>query len=366
MSTHKAIATISKGHFDVLDLSTPSHLKDDDVLIKNEYASMIAFDTYVNDLAYYVSEFPVVFGFNGSGTVAQVGKGVSDLKKGDRVTAFTFQGNAAKSMQEYSLVSRATVSKIPASLSLASAATIPDNFITAFNTLFSPLYLGFPIPQSFPVSERPPLADAPILIYGAGSTTGQYAIQLLKSAGYRNVIATASSRHHKYLQELGAKSVFDYSSPSLVEDIARASSSSGGKVEFAVDCITAEGTLSTISKVVSSQGAVALLLPVKKGNKVRGGEGEEEMVMTLPDDSDLLPKGTKIVGVRTFLYLENEYLRDNLMTSILPELLEAGIIQPNKVRLLDESVGSLKDRVATGLDLLRNNKVSGEKVVIKL
>jgi len=28
--------------------------------------------------------------------------------------------------------------------------------------------------------------------------------------------------------------------------------------------------------------------------------------------------------------------------------------------------GTLKERVATGLDLLRNNKVSGEKVVVKV
>jgi hypothetical protein len=54
------------------------------------------------------------------------------------------------------------------------------------------------------------------------------------------------------------------------------------------------------------------------------------------------------------------------MPKILPELLEAGIVKPNKVRLIDESFGSLKDRVGTGLDLLRNNQVSGEKVVVKV
>ncbi|KAK7049878.1 hypothetical protein VNI00_005308 [Paramarasmius palmivorus] len=363
MSTHKAVASISKGHFDTIDLPTPTSLKDDDVLFKVEYASMIAFDTYTNDLAYFVNEYPVVFGFNGAGTVVKVGKAVSDLKEGDRITAFTFQGNSAKSMQEYSLVSRATASKIPASLPLASAATIPDNFITAFNTLFSHIYLNLPVPQSFPATEAPPLASAPILIYGAGSTTGQYAIQLLKSAGYQNIIATASSRHHAFLQELGAKFVFDYSSPSVVDDIAKVS---GGKVQYVVDCITAEGTLSLIGKVVSPQGTVAILLPIKKGNKVRGGEGEEEMAMALPEDNEFLPKGTKVVGVRTFLYLENEFLRDNLMPKILPQLLEANIIQPNKVRLLDESAGSFKERVGAGLELLRNNKVSGEKVVVKV
>ncbi len=52
------------------------------------------------------------------------------------------------------------------------------------------------------------------------------------------------------------------------------------------------------------------------------------------------------------------------MPKILPSLLEKGIIQPNRVHLLDQ--GTFKERVSAGLDLLRNNKVSGEKLVVKI
>lgn len=52
------------------------------------------------------------------------------------------------------------------------------------------------------------------------------------------------------------------------------------------------------------------------------------------------------------------------MPKILPGLLASGIVQPNRVRLLDQ--GSLKERVAIGLDLLRNNKLSGEKIFVKV
>lgn len=52
------------------------------------------------------------------------------------------------------------------------------------------------------------------------------------------------------------------------------------------------------------------------------------------------------------------------MPEILPALLSAGNIQPNRVRLLDQ--GTLKERVDIGLDLLRHNKVSGEKVIVKI
>lgn len=60
-------------------------------------------------------------------------------------------------------------------------------------------------------------------------------------------------------------------------------------------------------------------------------------------------------------------MRLNLMPKILPSLLESGIIQPNRIRLLDESVHeTLQGRVEVGLDLLRKNKISGEKVVVKV
>ena len=81
--THTAIATLALKHFDAVQVPTPTP-GEGEVLIKVAYASLIAFDTYVNDLGYYVS-FPMTFGFNAAGTIAQIGPGVEDLKIGDRV-----------------------------------------------------------------------------------------------------------------------------------------------------------------------------------------------------------------------------------------------------------------------------------------
>jgi hypothetical protein len=57
-------------------------------------------------------------------------------------------------------------------------------------------------------------------------------------------------------------------------------------------------------------------------------------------------------------------MRENLFSKVLPPLLASGTIKPNKVLLLDE--GSLKDRVVKGLGLLRDNKLSGEKLIVKI
>lgn len=57
-------------------------------------------------------------------------------------------------------------------------------------------------------------------------------------------------------------------------------------------------------------------------------------------------------------------MRENLLPKILPELLEKGLLEANRTRLIN--TGTLKERVEQGLDLLRNNKVSGEKIVVEV
>ncbi|THV06445.1 GroES-like protein [Dendrothele bispora CBS 962.96] len=383
--THAAIATTSPGHFTTIQVPTPATPDPGQVLIKVEYASMIILDTYINDLGHRVQpqDYPVILGFNGAGTIMQVGEGIDDLKVGDRVTAVMFGKSERKAMQEYVVQPRSVVAKIPSSLplsaALSAAATIPDNFITAFSALFSPSYLGFPYPSFIPsppppsdpstTSPSPPLTT-PILIYGAGTTTGQYAIQLLHATGYTSIFATSSPKHHPYLLSLGASHVFDYRSPTLAADILLQVTPKGSerRLKYVLDCVTAEATLERIAQVVDEEGGskVALLLPIKKGDNVRVEKGKEELMSELPEERNPFPKGTKHLGVRGILFAEDPYLRANLLPKILPHLLDHGIIQPNKVRLLDESFGTLEERVGKGLELLRNNLVSGEKVVVKI
>ncbi|KIY49848.1 GroES-like protein [Fistulina hepatica ATCC 64428] len=357
-SHHLAVASTSPGHFGVLTVPT-ERPGPGEVLVKVARASMIAFDTYVTDLGFHNDTWPMVMGFNAAGVVAAVAPDVQDLHVGDRVTAFAYQGSRSKAMQEYTIQPVTVCAKIPDNLSFAEAATIPDNFVTAFYTLFNQLQLSFP--RADTSSYAPEKAREPIFIYGSGSTTGQYAIQLLCWAGYKRIFTAASPKHHEYLRTLGATDLFDYNSPRLAHEIAERVGGNS-KVKYVVDCIAARATLARIAEFVDPEGKVAELLPVKEGSNVRGPEGAA-MYLGVPPNSPL-PEGTEFIGVRTMLYQKDEFLRDNLMPRILPRLLADGIIQPNHVRLLDE--GSFKDRVALGLDLFRNNKVSGEKVVVSV
>ncbi|KAG1813975.1 chaperonin 10-like protein [Suillus subaureus] len=335
--THLAFASTAVGITSVIQVPTLSPGAGE-VMVKVAFSAVIPLDTYMSDYGRIINgQYPVVLGFNLSGVVEAVGSGVDDLQAGDKVCAVALAGSKEKGLQERAVIQRSTCAKLPDDYSLEAAATIPDNFITAFYTLFDCLGTCS--------------ANTPILIYGAGATSGQYAVQLLALAGYKQVIATASPRHHSYLKSLGAAHVVDYSDDDMAEKILLAA---GKNVQFVLDCISAEGTLKSISSVVSSDGVVAMLLPVTEGSRRVAGK-DTQMWMELP---------VKLVGVRTLLYQQNEYLRDNLMPKILPRLLEEAIIQPNRVRLFDQ--GSLQDRCQEALDVVRNGQVSGEKVVVKV
>jgi hypothetical protein len=81
----------------------------------------------------------------------------------------------------------------------------------------------------------------------------------------------------------------------MVETIVRAT---GGKLEYVMDCVSAEETLKRIAHVVSPQATVAMLLPIKAGDSLVA----DNLWMELPADRSPFEKTVKVIGVRTFLY----------------------------------------------------------------
>ncbi|KAJ2917866.1 hypothetical protein MD484_g2599, partial [Candolleomyces efflorescens] len=356
-TTSTVIATTAVGRLEALQNPIPEP-GDDEVLIKVEYATLTPFDVYVVDQGFFV-QYPQVVGGNSGGTVVKFGANVKDLEVGDQVVAFPIP---TKGLQQYSLHRRSVLAKVPSNTSLVQATTAPDNFVTAFYTLFN--RLGLPLPTSFPATSPPENATSPILVYGAGATSGQYAVELLRLAGYTNVIAVASKKHEAYLKELGASSVVDYKSPTFVEDVKVLSAHDGG-IERVVDCVSLTDSFTAISKIVSPTGTVAWLAPFKRG-LVEGLNGESvELFSQLPEDAKAIFKeSVKLEGVFTFQYQTDERLANTLMPTTLPKLLSENLIKPNRFKLLDHA--DLLTRTKDALELLRQNKVSGEKLVVKI
>jgi hypothetical protein len=186
---------------------------------------------------------------------------------------------------------------------MEQVVTIPENLITIFNTLSADLALPTPWPK--PADYVPPRAEEPILIWGAASSVGQCALQVLRYYGYRHLIATASPAHHEYLRKLGATELLNYRDPDIVQALLDTAAKIRGDakptIPLVIDCIGSQaGSVAPISQIAEKGTTVAIMLPVILKHATETEAPEYSMdVSTAAQWAD----GTNIRGVRThFVY----------------------------------------------------------------
>jgi NADPH:quinone reductase-like Zn-dependent oxidoreductase len=146
---------------------------------------------------------PFVPGFDLSGVVVAVGRGVNDFRVGDEVFAL-LDLKRAGAYAEYAVVKADEAARKPRGASHAEAASIPLVGLTSWQALFETADLE---------------AGQSVLIHAGAGGVGSIAIQLAKWKG-ATVYATASEPNHAYMRELGADVAIDYRTQRF-EEIAR-------------------------------------------------------------------------------------------------------------------------------------------------
>lgn len=261
-----------------------------------------------------------IMGGSFSGTVAQLGEGAGGagrLTVGDAVFGFEHRLPRAKSHQTYLTTDDYMVSKLPPGLTLQQAVSVSCNLITAIHATTADFGLPLPWPR------EPRADDGPtILVWGAASSVGNYALQVFRHWGYRDVLAVASGKHHAYLRELGAKKCFDYTQGDVVGAVreyldkrqkgAAPDGNVSPRVPYILDCIgSAEGTQRPISNIAEAGAIVAVMLPVIMHHASEQDVPEYEM-----DVSKVLPgewkEGVELKGVRTHFFLQVRNHREAL------------------------------------------------------
>lgn len=301
---------------------------------------------------------PQILGDTAVGAVVEVGEGVEHLKVGDQVFGFLPPVHKQAAQQEFITIPAHLLGKVPQNVKPEAAATVPSSFVTTWHALTSDLSIDLPYPK--PADYTPPNASAPILLWGASTSVGQYVLQVLKHYGYTNIPVTASPRHHDLLRSLGATETYDYTSS---EDLDRlrdvlAQHESGERVKVLDNIGSVEGSMEPLSRITPPGSLVAVLLPVIKTH------AEEDRAPEYTLDTHSLvnwKEGVQTVGVRTHFYEANEVLKRDLQPLIMPELLVQGVITPNKTRVVEGS--TLLERAQNAIDILRRREVSGERLV---
>ena len=196
----------------------------------------------------------------------------------------------------------------------------------------------------------------PILIYGGSTATGIYGIQFAKLSGL-TVLATASPRNHEYLKSLGADHVFDYNSPSAVDDIR---SAAGGALRLAWDCHSMADSAAFCAKALEADGARYSALLPGLDDSVKGANDKAKV-----DWSLYYPVfGEPYVFGQRFDAVPANYEFGKVFWEVSKGLLAAGKIKPIKVTV--NRGGSGLKGVLEGLRESKEGKVSGEKLVYTL
>lgn len=278
-----------------------------EITIRVEWTASTPLDLHCADGGLLIPSYPFQSGSGGvAGTVVAVGGPGGDLKGlrvGDRVTSFAFHGGKEANHQEYITVPAYLASKVPEGLALQAAVTVPVNLVTVIYAATADLELELPWP--IPQGWKPAAADKAILIWGASSSVGIYAIQVLRHWGYTNIIAVSSGKHHEYLKRLGATVLFDYTKPDVVDAIlTQLGDSSAQRAPYILDCIgSLDGTLKPLGKIAQKGSRVIVMLPVIIKDATEEDEPEYEM-----DVSKSLPgqwaEGVILRGARTHMHLE--------------------------------------------------------------
>ncbi|KAJ5648630.1 Protein TOXD [Penicillium lividum] len=344
MSTQKAIiVTEPKKAELVTDRPIPT-LPDDYILVKN-----IAVGLNPTDWKSITQYAPtgVQTGCDFAGVVEAVGKDVKkQWKKGDRVCGFAHGCNTLRpetgSFAEWVIVKGDIAMRLPDNLSFQEGATLGVGIATVGQALYQSLKLALP---------TDPITDAtPILIYGGSTATGTLAIQFAKLSGY-TVLTTCSPRNFDLVRRLGADAVFDYRDLEAASEIKKLTNDN---LKLVFDCISLEDSVKFCDAAISSSGGDYSNLLAARIE--RENVNSRSTVAYSISGEDWRYRDWEIAGK------PEDKAHAEMFFPIVEVLLQQGKVEVHPPKVGEEGLKG----VLEGLELLKNDKISGEKLVYNI
>jgi len=305
-----------------------------EVVIKLDAVALNPADWKRSKLSSFTTEFPAILGLDGAGVVVDIGQGVENVVKGDRVTKQGALLAETATFQEYTLGQAIYVSKVPDNITLDEAATLPVGLPTAFIGLYNDKPHGAGLTSPFTSAGQNKYSGKPLVVLGGSSSVGQYVIQLGKLSGFSPIITTASSKHKTYLESLGATHVIGRDS--IGPAIAKITSA---PIEIVYDAISSAET---------QQGGYDVLSP--------GGQ----LVLVLPPAVQATVADKGINNVRAFFNLPFNAKVVLEYHAHVTRFLAEGLIKPNRVEIVPGGLGA----IPAALGRLERGEVSGVKLVV--
>ena len=267
----KAIAINEFGGRDklqLMDLPLPE-VKENEILVKIKAAGINPVDWkiregYIKDL--FPFDFPIILGWDAAGIVEHAGSKVTRFKKGDEIFAYCRKPSVhGGAYAEYIVLKEEHGALRPKNISFEEAASIPLAALTAYQSLFDAAKIN---------------PGETLLIHAAAGGVGGFGVQLAKDHG-AVVWATASEGNKKYVKDLGASQVVDYTKEDFSEAV-RSQYPDGVDVVF--DCVGGE-VLRKSAEIVKGGGRLVTI--VDDPTDLPRSDIQKEFVFVAPNSGQL-------------------------------------------------------------------------------
>ncbi|KAF2139997.1 uncharacterized protein K452DRAFT_59154 [Aplosporella prunicola CBS 121167] len=282
-----------------------------------------------------------------AGTIHSVGSNVYEFKPGDRVAAFHEMAAPHGSFAEYAVAWSHTTTHIPAGVSFEEAATLPLAALTAVVGNYDRLQLPHPW-QPAPENSR-----IPLIVYGAATAVGAFAIQLAQLSNVHPVIGVAGNGipfAESLIDKSKGDAIVDYrgGDDAVRKGIADALKAAGvDTVAHAFDAVSEKGSNENITAVLAADGRVTNVLPPEKFARTKGFRYPDTFKTSLTYVGDVHGE-RKQLGFVYFRWMAR--------------MLQEGKLKPHP----HEVVPGGLDGVSQGLQNLKAGKASAVKYVFRI
>ena len=241
------------------------------------------------------------------------------------------------SYAEYGVAWAHTTFPLPDSTSFEEGAAIPLAALTSAVGLYSRLRLPEPwLPATEPI---------PLVIWGASSAVGSYAVQLAQRSNIHPLICIAgkSAAHvEKFISPDKGDVVVDYRKGDAEVAQAIRDALKGQKLRHAFDAVSEKGSYQVITQVLEKDGQITLVLPGKDYSEI----------------PESISKTTTTVGsvhadLKDFGYVHSRYISRGL---------QEGWFKPQPQEIVPGGLNGIE----TGLTNLKAGKANAVKYIFRI
>ncbi|KAH8819314.1 chaperonin 10-like protein [Xylogone sp. PMI_703] len=289
-----------------------------------------------------------------AGFVHQIGQQVTEFKVGDRVGCFHKTLSPGRGWAEYAVSWESMAFHLADHVSFEEAATVPLAAITACLGLYHRL----PLPYPWDALDK----ARPLIIWGAASAVGAYAVKLASLTNLHPILAVAG-RGAQFVETLIDRScgdtIIDYRQGNDNVVAALKLALGDQKPEFAFDATSENGTDLTICRVINqTTGKIAVvhldspadLIP---GNISRINTAVETSQLDVDKVFKLQDSKQQGLGITQFA---------TVMLKFLGRGLNEGWFTPHPYVVIPGGFYGLEN----ALNILKSGSVSAKKLIIRV